>query len=490
MKDLSFHSRTAAIIILLCALLALQTGWTLWQHGLDPAMMVLLAGGVLAGHLYMLRIRLDLRLLQRTVDTVQQVAHGRVGERIVGIDCANEVGRLCWAVNDMLDQLEACFREQRTAFGYAAAGKFFRRGQPTGLHGVFAGSLRRTNDSLDILAENARLQRRNELLSQLGQLNSSKLIKNLRMSQKDMRGIADATVILEELSRQNVANSEASQAQVIDVVNALGTITGNVAQTNAAIADMNRLSEHVSRSVGIIGDIAEQTNLLALNAAIEAARTGEQGRGFAVVADEVRKLAEHSKNASKEIAHVMSRLSQATQRMLDDAAAMGEMARRSGEKAEGVEQRFQALAASARRALEQINYVHDVSFSSLAKVDILHYKQSAYNAVAGIRVGESRQVVQTGACGSGFGQWYEGAAVKSGFDMVPAYRQLAAPHAAIHETLGAAVALSDRGWEGDGKLRQTILDKFRAGEEASEQVADLLDQMIQQRHQRVEVALF
>jgi len=90
----------------------------------------------------------------------QEVAHGRFGNRLHRMPTSGFFHDLCWDFNDMLDQLEACFREQATALHCASEGKYFRRAQEAGLRGSFREAMVQTNASLQNLEESVQAQRR------------------------------------------------------------------------------------------------------------------------------------------------------------------------------------------------------------------------------------------------------------------------------------------------------------------------------------------
>jgi methyl-accepting chemotaxis protein len=99
-------------------------------------------------------------LLAQLGQVAQEVAHGTFERRITHITERGALGALSWNMNDMLDQIETCFREQATALGHAAQGNYVRKAQITGLRGGFKASQLATNTSLGCMEENVRQELR------------------------------------------------------------------------------------------------------------------------------------------------------------------------------------------------------------------------------------------------------------------------------------------------------------------------------------------
>lgn len=109
---------------------------------------------------------------------------------------------------------------------------------------------------------------------------------------------------LETLNQSVHDNSDHAQR-----ASSLADETGSIAEKGQrlvealtlAMGGVRESAQQISDITDLIDSIAFQTNILALNASVEAARAGESGRGFAVVAGEVQALANRSANASRDI---------------------------------------------------------------------------------------------------------------------------------------------------------------------------------------------
>jgi methyl-accepting chemotaxis protein len=487
MKNSSFRSDAGLPLLLLNLLLIVAVVVPCIGVDVPLPMMIVLGAlpvvGILIGTFYRKHLHRTQQPLREIATVIREVSSGHVTRRIARIDPDNPLADICWGLNDMLDQLETCFREQATALAYVRQERYFRPAQTAGLRGVFREALEHTNESLSTLAKSHQTEMKNRLLSQLGQLNSNNLVRNLITNQRDMVNITDATDHLETLATQMAQAAEDSRASMNTVTHDLNSIIEKVDTTSMAIEALNARGGEITGTVALIKNVADQTNLLALNAAIEAARAGEHGRGFAVVADEVRKLAENTIKASERIGQVMHMLLQDAQRMLDDATEMKSMAHVSQNSVGALAERFDAFAASSRESLTRIGYVHDTSFASLVKVDHFIYKQNAYLAIDAGKTSSAAQAVAVGADECRFGRWFAtDNAQSAGLRDTQAFKQLQEPHQAVHRNMQQAIAMLSSHWQTDVAMQEKIRAAFTAAEQASDGLMTNLDAMVAEKH--------
>lgn len=421
-------------------------------------------------------------LIAQIEKAVNSAANGNFDPRITDLRATDELGRLARHVNDLLDQCEAYFREIVTATRCASDHKFYRKPIAGGLHGILAQSLASVRESLGTIETNSQFQMRNQLLSKLSQLNSTRALDNLVGSQQDLRQTSQRMGEVTVISRRANNDASVSKELVAGISVALSRSHELIAANGDTIISLADSGKAVSEALQLIREIADQTNLLALNAAIEAARAGESGRGFAVVADEVRNLAVKTKSATTRIDTVISGLHQELAKMQDNSGQLHDAAAEVQSAVDTFETRFSDLAEASQHTVVAAELAQDISFAALAKTDVMLLKQKAYIAVT---LGPESEFVKSITLDRGkcrLARWMREGRGRVNFMHLPSFQAIQKPHQELFDHIEAALALAAGNWASDSRLQEALINQYQAAEVAASDLLKLLTKMIDEKN--------
>lgn len=179
------------------------------------------------------------------------------------------------------------------------------------------------------------------------------------------RELSNAATTLNQLAQMAHKANESAELAVRTTLRALGTVDKTVMginesrnlirETEKRIKRLGERSQEISQVVGLINSIAERTGILALNASMQAVAAGDAGRGFAIVADEVKRLSENARDATREIATLVSAIQSETSETvlaMNNAIAqvvdVSKLADQAGTEMKGTQQATDDLAANVR----------------------------------------------------------------------------------------------------------------------------------------------
>jgi len=171
-----------------------------------------------------------------------------------------------------------------------------------------------------------------------------------------MNVIAELAQACNSAAENAINTTHTALDTVTSTVKGINGIRENIHETEKRIKRLGERSQEISRAVNLINSISERTHILALNASMHAASAGEAGRGFAVVADEVQRLAENARDATSQIATLVSNIQVETadtvgtmNKVITQVVEGSKLAEEAGMQMERTKDSTEELVASVRQ---------------------------------------------------------------------------------------------------------------------------------------------
>jgi methyl-accepting chemotaxis protein len=366
MKNSSSHSKSAALAVF--ALFSLGALWTFSQHGLDLILLALLLAAGAAAFLMRGPAPVADPRIASLQSMVADVAAGKVTGRIVNIGEKDEMGQLCWHINNMLDQLEACFREQQTVLRAASAGKYFRKAQAVGLHGVFREALEGSNQSLAVMEKTAAQEREHQRVTQEAQQEVACMISAAARGDFSLRLVDEGKQgFFLTLARDLNTLCATTERSLLDVASVLRSVAeGDL--TREVDADyqgvFGELKNDTNSTVEQLRDVVERIKYAA-DAINTAAREIAAGNvDLSSRTEEQASSLEQTSSSMEDLNATVRRNADSARQASELAKASNALAVRAGEQVHSVVITMENIEASSRKIGDIIGVIDSIAFQT------------------------------------------------------------------------------------------------------------------------------
>lgn len=185
-------------------------------------------------------------------------------------------------------------------------------------------------------------------------------VAELTRTAESMNRVAELAQACNMAADNAIRTTQTALETVTNTVSGINSTRDIIRETEKRIKRLGERSQEISGVVSLINTIAERTHILALNASMHAASAGEAGRGFAVVANEVQRLAENAREATSQIATLVSNIQTETadtvntmNQAISQVVEGSRLAEQAGDQMKLTQQATADLVASVQQIAER-----------------------------------------------------------------------------------------------------------------------------------------